>query len=239
MRIEKDSKVTSNVKVSAWWSVPIMPLEISFIQFYWGDQTDLACLFSISVKNQPRHSVSWIGTGPYGCLGFMFEGLLKQGFCTNLDLSLTNWNVSAFMTTVVTWQWIKSDTGQYFQDLFQIEIISYKALEAWSEYLFSISKIQSHNFTEIKYLHSCQNETLSKYQESKLEFFEEIHRALDSKEILSSDWSLGSFQTLYILLQISWKLQTENCVSSRERGRGNLAKIKIGRGAAASINPKS
>ena len=100
---------------------------------------------------------------------------------------------------------------------YQKEIISFKALEAWSEYLFSISKIQSHNFTEIKYLHSCQNETLSKYQESKLEFFDKIHRTLDSKEILSSDWSWGSFQTLYILLQISWKLQTENCVSSRER----------------------
>ena len=86
-------------------------------------------------------------------------------------------------------------------------------------YFLSISKIQSHNFTEIKYLHSCQNETLSKYQESKLDFFKEIHPTLDSKEILSSDWSWGSCQTLYILLQISWKLQTENCVSSRERER--------------------
>ena len=44
------------------------------------NQTDLAWLFSISVKNPPRHwpTVSWIGTGPYGCLGFIFEGLLNQ-----------------------------------------------------------------------------------------------------------------------------------------------------------------
>ena len=43
------------------------------------NQTDLARLFSISVKNPPCHwpTVSWIGTGPYGCLGFIFEGLLN------------------------------------------------------------------------------------------------------------------------------------------------------------------
>ena len=77
-------------------------------------------------------------------------------------------------------------------------------------------KIRSHNFKEIKYLQSWQNETLPQYHESKLGFFKEINRALDSKEIFSSVWSWGTFQTLDILLQISWKLQTENCVSSRE-----------------------
>ena len=87
-------------------------------------------------------------------------------------------------------------------------------------------KIRSHNFKEIKYLQSWQNETLPQYHESKLGFFKEINRALDSKEIFSSVWSWGTFQTLDILLQISWKLQTENCVSSCAQRKGNLAKIK-------------
>ena len=59
------------------------------------NQTDLARLFSISVKNPPRHwpTVSSIGTGPYGCLGFMFEGLLNQNIWPVLNksiFSLTN-----------------------------------------------------------------------------------------------------------------------------------------------------
>ena len=52
MRAEKDSKVTSNVKVSAGWSVPIMPLEISFIQFYWGrEKQTFLPLFNICRKS--------------------------------------------------------------------------------------------------------------------------------------------------------------------------------------------
>ena len=95
-------------------------------------------------------------------------------------------------------------------------------------------KIRSHNFKEIKYLQSWQNETLPQYHESKLGFFKEINRALNSKEIFSSVWSWGTFQTLDILLQISWKLQTENCVSSCAQRKGNLAKIKIEKRLRAS-----
>ena len=80
--------------------------------------------------------------------------------------------------------------------LFSFWKISYDSL-AWhwnrdlNIYFQFQKKSKSHNFTEIKYLHSCQNETLSKYHRNQnLKFSQKYTKPRIQKRFYHQSWVL-------------------------------------------------
>ena len=83
-----------------------------------------------------------------------------------------------------------------FWMLFSFWKISYDSL-AWhwnrdlNIYFQFQKKSKSHNFTEIKYLHSCQNETLSKYHRNQnLKFSQKYTKPRIQKRFYHQSWVL-------------------------------------------------
>ena len=97
-------------------------------------------------------------------------------------------------------------------------------------------KSKSHNFTEIKYLHSCQNETLSKYHRNQnLKFSQKYTKPRIQRRFYHQSWVLKVLKHYKIFFCKFLGNYKRKIVFPPERGRGNLAKIKIFGRAQASI----